>query len=87
MYPTVAPPGLQMLYGEFSETSLAPYHQKTWSCICSANQNIQQQLPGIKRELMSFASFSFYSLLTIAINRFLKSRKEASIDVFSFFVS
>ena len=29
----------------------------------------------LKKELMSFASFSFYSLLTIAINRFSENQK------------
>ena len=48
---------------------------------------MQQQLRGFKAELMLFASFSFYSLLTMAINRFLRTRNETSIDVFSSFAS
>ncbi len=46
---------------------------------------MQQQLLGIKAELMLFASFSFYSLLTMAINRFPKTKDEAYIDFFSLF--
>ena len=58
------------------------YIFSTYCCIPSSPTS-QQQLPGIKRELMPFASFSFYSLLTMAINRFLKTRNEISIDVSS----
>ena len=59
------------------------------SCYCCIPSSLtsQQQLPGIKRELMPFASFSFYSLLTMAINRFLRTRNETTIDVFSSFAS
>ena len=66
-----------------------PRKNVIFSCYCCIPSSLtsQQQLPGIKRELMPFASFSFYSLLTMAINRFLRTRNETSIDVFSSFAS
>ena len=66
-----------------------PRKNVIFSCYCCIPSSLtsQQQLPGIKRELMPFASFSFYSLLTMAINRFLRTRNETTIDVFSCFAS